>query len=65
MHTFESNNGTKFNHNGDFSGDVTICTSEQTFKISCESLFEFVSEFVKQEKISKIEKASYSELLGL
>lgn len=70
MHTFQ-NNGVVFRYDADVPfGRVLICKftdSERVNEIDVngEALLEFVAQYIRAEKISKIEQASWREVLGL
>lgn len=68
MHTFESSDGATFNYNSDMSGKVFITTKApacEEFSIEGECLLEFVAEFIRRQKISKLEDQSWEETLGI
>ena len=64
MHSKIISNFTFF-HNGDYSGDVEIInrTTEERFSIPFERLKTFVAEWVRTEKISKLEQMEDDEIL--
>lgn len=65
MHTTEIDDAV-FNHNGDYSGNVRITDENgNVCEVSFDALKGFVAEYVRQEKISKLENAWYDEVLGL
>ena len=64
MHTFEGTTGTKFKYNLDFSGNILITNScGEEVEIPCIDFLEAIGEFVRREKIKRIEKATVIELL--
>lgn len=71
MHSLKARNGTIFNFNSDFSGDVHITIPQTEPKISCEfkvngnDILEFVAYHIQAEQITKIEQKSWPELLNL
>lgn len=56
---------TAFTFNSDLSGDVGIRKGKNRISIPGSVLIDFVAEYVRNEKISALEQASTSELLGL
>ncbi len=59
---------TVFNHNGDFTGDVRICTQSARagILVPFEDLKEFVAQYVTYRRISRLENtAQADEILGL
>ena len=56
---------TLFTHNGDLSGNVTIRRDGSTIEVPGIHLIEFVAKYVAQEKISQLEGADASEILGI
>lgn len=62
MHTFEAS-AVRFHHNGDFSGDVIICeeATGNEFRVPFEDMKKFVAEYVRCEKIARIEQTSLDE----
>jgi len=73
MHTFERTLKDKkfyIQHNGDFSGDVAINVVEnypkkETYSliVPMDLLLDFVAEYVRYNKIDKIEQADTEQLL--
>jgi len=65
MHNYKGSNGTNFNFNSDFSGEVIIITKEgKQFEIPGKDILEFVAySYIMPNKISKIEDMEYKELL--
>jgi predicted glutamine amidotransferase len=74
MHTYNTKN-MSFIHNGDFSGDVLICSNkldygisderDEKFKIPMDELLDFVAEAVRSKKISELESMTAKQLLGI
>ena len=71
MHSFDGTS-CSINHNSDMSGDIIIKskTPDENGKypevsILGKDVLKFVAEYVRTNKISKIEKASWKKLLGL
>lgn len=66
-HTTNAPGGTAFIHNGDYSGDVEIVAADKTrgVTIPFEDLMWVVADYVRLQRISKIEEASALSLLGL
>ena len=74
MHTFTHDNGkTRVNisYNSDMSGDCLILMKEnntndndwESFRIPGDILLKFVAEYVRQQKISKLENMNYMDIL--
>ncbi len=64
----------RFNHNGDYSGDVLISGAvveidgydgSTTVTIPFEVLAEFVAEAVRNQRTSRLEQLEWRDLLGL
>ena len=64
MHTTETKSGVTFIHNGNYFGPVKIVNGENTIEIPFEDILEFVGEYVRSERISKLEQMNTEELLG-
>lgn len=65
MHTFTSNK-TIFHYNSDMSGDVVILTPEKIeFRVDGRSILEFVAEYVRGQRIRRIENQEVDELLEI
>lgn len=66
MHTL-GNKRTIFNYNSDFSGDIKIVdvATGNTIEVASDDLLYFVADFIRSEKISKLEQMSTKELLGI
>lgn len=66
MHTYHCNNDIAIHHNGDYSGEAEIVTSNgTTIKIECKDLFTFVADAIRQAKISSLEQQETEEILGI
>ena len=65
MHHFEASEGTMFNYNSDLSGKVEIKKNGFEIELPGQDILEFVSTFVRNERISKIEELSTYEILGI
>ena len=66
MHAFVGKNKTKIHFNSDMSGECIIHNENgNNIKISCEDIIDFVAEYVRMEKISRLEQMSSEEILGL
>lgn len=65
MHTFKGNEGTIFNYNSDFSGDIIIRdVNNNDVKVEGSDILEFVALcYVQSKKIERLEQADYEELL--
>lgn len=65
MHTTEIDD-TTFNHNGSYDGDVMICDRNgDVCVVSFYALKGLVAEYVRHEKICKLENARADAVLGL
>ena len=65
MHSF--NGGSCIIHyDGDFDGEVIICNKNDNteIRIDIHDLINFVSEYVRNKKISQLENMSTNEVLG-
>ena len=66
MHAFVGKNKTRIHFNSDMSGECIIYNENgNNIKISCEDIIDFVAEYVRMEKISRLEQMSSEEILGL
>ena len=68
MHSHKSENGTVFNYNPDMSGSVTIIVEtgwEKQFEIPAWDILEFVSEVIRNPRISEIEEMAGNQLLNI
>jgi hypothetical protein len=71
MHTFKTGDApheTAFHFNSDLSGDVSIRRSlgeivSKELTIPAEHLLAFVAEFIRREKIARLEEASDMQIL--
>lgn len=74
MHSFiDKKNDITIFHNGDFSGDCLLIVKDEAveifnnehsqIRIPCEALLAFVSDYIRSEKISKLENMTIKELL--
>jgi len=68
-HTFFAKDGTRFHHNSDLSGDVTVVPASEkgapSLDVSGDALVEFVANFVRQERINELEDESPYVTLGI
>lgn len=71
MHTFNGES-CSINNNSDMSGNIIITSKipdengeYPEVSVLGKDILKFVAEYVRSQKISKIEKASYKKLLGL
>jgi hypothetical protein len=66
MHTHEGKKTTFF-HNGDYSGDVIIKLLETglEMRVDAHDLIDFVTEYVRGQRIAALEDMTTEELLGL
>ena len=64
MHTFNGKSCTIF-HNGDMSGKLIITKDDIEIKIDSQDILDLVAEYIRQEKISKLEQMETNELLNL
>lgn len=65
MHTLNAPKGTRFHYNSDLSGNVIVMTPEGEFHVPGDDLLAFVADYVREERIARLEQASAAELLGL
>lgn len=72
MHTSQYGPEWVFLHNGDYSGDVTICNSlipagqpALRIQIPFDELLQFVADFVRQKEITRLEQESALDILGI
>jgi len=66
MHAYESVDGSLFQYNSDFSGDIEIKTPDRkrSIKIPARDILQFVADcYVRPYKISEIEQAPWTKLL--
>lgn len=66
MHTFNGKK-TTIHYNSDMSGDCIIFNkeTEQNVEVPCEDILDFVAEYVRIQKIGKLERMDNKEILGL
>lgn len=68
MHTFESEQHYFF-HNGDYSGEVQIAPKfyqkDDGVVLEMKEILDFVAQYIRRNKISKLEEASTEEILNL
>lgn len=66
MHTFEGNK-TRIHYNSDMSGDCIIFNKEdgQEIRVSCEDILDFVANYVRIQKISKLEQMETKDVFGI
>lgn len=62
MHSFHGDNVVIY-HNGDYSGEVTICQDSVEIKMNASDLIDFVAGYVRYKKISELEQMSGKDLL--
>lgn len=59
----------RIHHNSDLSGKAIITIpshgTSKTIEVLAEDLLDFIAEFVRGERISKLEQASTKEILGI
>lgn len=58
-------NKTVFIHNGDLSGDVEIRNENGSLKVNGDDIVGFVLEYIRDEKIKKLESLDYDELKSM
>lgn len=54
-----------FFHNGDYSGETIIRTESDEITIDTQDIFNFVADYIRSEKIGKLESMSSDEIFGL
>ena len=64
MYTFNGKSCTIF-QNGDMSGKLIITKDNVEIKIDSQDILDLVAEYIRQEKISKLEQMETNELLNL
>lgn len=64
MHTFEGSS-CRIHFNSDMSGDIHICDkdSEQEIKVDGQDILDFVANYVRSERISKLEQMETKDIL--
>lgn len=66
MHSFNAPSGTTFHHNGDFSGFIEYEDSKGGYAtLPFEDMKALVAEYVRRERISRLEEMSDDEVFGL
>ncbi len=65
MHTKQSETGTIFHYNGDYSGEVIILRNGQDVIIPFIDLKSFVADYIRSEKIRDLESNDIDVVLGL
>ncbi len=64
MKNFEAKNGTRFTYKEELTGKVIIDDeNEGTFKVNSQDLLEFVAEYIREERITKLEETYWKDLL--
>lgn len=66
MHTFEGKS-CRIHFNSDMSGDIHIVekNSDKEIKVDGQDILDFVTNYVRIEKISKLEQMETKDILGL
>lgn len=66
MHTFHGKK-TRIHYNSDMSGNIIIQHKDYELELSVlgEDILDFVAEYVRSQKISKLEQMDSKKLLGL
>ena len=65
MHTFQGDKVT-FNYNSDLSGDVTMTVRPgEHFTVPGKDLLDFISNYVRDRYISRLEGMGTEEILGI
>jgi len=65
-HTLSIGRDTTFHYNGDYSGKIEIVVKEGgSVKVQMEVLIGFIAEYVRYEKIQKLESMNSRKILGL
>jgi hypothetical protein len=65
MHTAELKSA-RFHYNSDLSGKVIITTVDgDSIEVDGNDILSFVAEFIRMERIDKIEQLTTDELLGM
>lgn len=64
MHTFEGKS-CRIHFNSDMSGDIHICDkdSEEEIQVDGQDILDFVANYVRIERISKLEQMDTKEIL--
>lgn len=66
MHTFNGKK-TRIHYNSDMSGNIIIQNKDYDLELSVlgEDIIDFVAEYVRSQKIGKLEQMDSKEILGL
>jgi hypothetical protein len=64
-HSYQTPNGNRFIHSGDFSGDIRIITENGETSVPFEDLMAFVAERIRARKIEQLEAANINQILGI
>lgn len=64
MHSFDGMTAT-FHFNSDLSGKVKICLDDNEILVEGKDLLDFVANYVRLQKISKLEQQDTYKVLGL
>lgn len=66
MHTFDGNK-IRIHYNSDMSGDCIIFNKEdgQEIRVPCEDILDFVANYVRNQKISKLEQMETKDVFGI
>ena len=66
MHTYNGNS-CRIHYNSDMSGEVCINskTSDKEITVDAQDILDFVAEYVRSQKIGKLEQMTNKEILGL
>jgi hypothetical protein len=62
MHSFHGDN-VVIHHNSDYSGEVIICQDDKEIRMNAGDLIDFVAEYVRREKIKKLETSDSKTIL--
>lgn len=67
MHTLKTETGWTAHFNGDFSGDVRLSNEKKSVDVTLpfEVLEALVVEYIRHERIARLEQATPCEILGL
>lgn len=66
MYTFEGKS-CRIHHNSDMSGEVHICdkNSGKELKVEAQDILDFVAEYIRSERIGRLEQMSTDSILYL
>lgn len=66
MHTFTGNK-ILIHYNSDMSGDCFILDkkTKQKMEIPCEDILDFVADFIRNQRIDKLEQMETKDILGI